>query len=81
MTDYHQKISSMRSIAALVRLHRRQAGLSQSMLAELAGLGRSAIQYIERGEETVQWNTLFKVLRILNMSVYISGPFVKDDVP
>lgn len=56
-------------IAKLVRYCRKQSGLSQKDLALHAGIGKTVIYDIEKGKETVQLNTLLKVLDVLNISI------------
>lgn len=46
---------------------RQKAGLSQTDLAELAGLSRTAIQGLEAGKESLQIDTLLKVCYVLNI--------------
>ncbi|MBN9344015.1 MAG: hypothetical protein BGO76_08235 [Caedibacter sp. 38-128] len=77
-TDYLPILEEMKSIAPLIRLHRKKAGLSQQALADLASVARRTISNIEDAEATVQLNILLKVLKALNMSLYISGPFITD---
>jgi len=76
--DFFLIVSSAANIAPLIRLHRKKAGLSQQALADLASVARRTIGNIEGGEETVQLDILLKVLKALNMSLHLSGPFVAD---
>ena len=62
-------------VAQIVRYFRKQSGLSQQMLAKLAGVGKTAVFDIEKGKETVQLNTLLKVLAILNIHMQLKTPF------
>lgn len=62
-------------IAKTIRHCRKRSGLSQLQLAKLAGIGKTALFDIEKGKETVQLNTLFKVLDILNIQVQLKTPF------
>lgn len=73
-----KKISSPQDIAPLIKELRRKAGLSQEELASFAGLSRTAVQRIERGEETIQLDTLFKMLTILNIKVYLSHDLLTE---
>lgn len=68
-------------IAALIRYYRKQSGLSQQALAKLAGIGKTALFDIEKGKETIQLNTLLKVLDVLNMRIQVETPFAmsKED--
>jgi len=62
-------------IAELVRYFRKQAGLSQLELAEHAGLGKTVIFDIEKGKESVQLNSLLKILDVLNIKLKFETPF------
>lgn len=64
-------------IAKIIRYCRKQSGLSQEGLAKLAGVGKTVIFDIEKGKETVQLNTLLKVLDVLNIQMKFETPFTK----
>lgn len=66
-------------IGKTVRYFRKQSGLSQLGLAQLAGVGKTAVFDIEKGKETVQLNTLLKVLAVLNIKIKLETPFVQPD--
>lgn len=59
---------------------RQKAGLSQSDLAELAGLSRTAIQGIESGKESLQIDTLLKVCHVLNIRLSFDHPLIEGGV-
>ena len=59
---------SSNDIASMVRYYRKQSGLSQRDFAKVARIGKTALFDIEKGKETVQLNTLLKVLDVLNVS-------------
>ncbi len=63
------------NIAKTVRYFRKQSGLSQQQLAQLAGVGKTAIFDIEHGKKTIQLNTLLNVLEILNIKIELKTPF------
>lgn len=62
-------------IANAVFYCRKQSGLSQQQLAILAGVGKTVVFDIEKGKETVQFNTILKVLNVLNISLTLKTPF------
>lgn len=64
-------------IAKMIHYYRRQSGLSQYELAQLAGVGKTVIFDIEKGKETVQLNTLLKVLEVLNIKMKFETPFAQ----
>jgi y4mF family transcriptional regulator len=61
----------------IVREHRRLSGLSQSQLASLAGVGKTVIFDIEHGKESVQFDTLMKVLAALNIRFILQSPVLE----
>ncbi len=61
-------------IAKIVHYCRKQSGLSQQELAKLAGVGKTVVFDIEKGKETVQLNTLLKVLDVLNIQMKLETP-------
>jgi len=65
-------------IAEIVRLHRKAAKLSRIQLAELAGVGKTVIYDIEKGKETIQLDTLRKILRVLNIKIVLTSPFMDE---
>jgi len=66
----------MLTFAQLVQSHRKKAGLTQAQLAKLAGTGKTVIWEIEHGRESVQWDTLQKIFRILNITVEWRSPLL-----
>lgn len=74
-----KQILSTQDIAPLMKDLRRKAGLSQEELASFSGLSRTAVQRLERGEETIQMDTLFKILAILNIKVYLSHDLLTEE--
>ena len=66
---------SSNDIASMVRYYRKQSGLSQRDFAKVAGIGKTALFDIEKGKETVQLNTLLKVLDVLNIKIKFDTPF------
>ncbi len=58
----------------LIIEHRKKSHLSQSDLAIFAGVSRTAVQRLEQGNLTIQLDTLLKILKILNIQLYLQGP-------
>ncbi|HEX8530101.1 MAG TPA: helix-turn-helix domain-containing protein [Cytophagales bacterium] len=65
-------------LSALVRFHRKRAGLSGNELADLAGVGKNAVYAVEQGKMTVQWDTLLKILGALNVQVRFRSPLMEE---
>ena len=64
-------------IAKMVRYFRKQSGISQQQLAELAGIGKTVVFDIEKGKATVQLDSLLKVLAVLNIKLQLETPFAQ----
>jgi len=62
-------------IGQMVKYYRKRSGLSQQALAQVAGVGKTVVFDIEKGKETVQLNSLIKVLAVLNIHVKFETPF------
>jgi HTH-type transcriptional regulator / antitoxin HipB len=60
----------------IVKYHRKISGLNQKELADLAGVGKTVIFDIEKGKETIQFSTLSKVLKILNIKIEFNSPLL-----
>jgi y4mF family transcriptional regulator len=67
-------------LGLLIREHRKQASLSQQELAKYAGVGKTVIYDIEHGKETIQLNTLLKILDVLNIQIQFSSPLLTQKV-
>lgn len=63
------------NLANIVRYYRKQSGLSQQELAKLAGVGKTVVYDIEKGKESVQLNTILKILEVLNIKIKFETPF------
>ncbi|MGK0184230.1 MAG: HTH-type transcriptional regulator/antitoxin HipB, partial [Halioglobus sp.] len=50
-------VNDFTHIAKLILFHRKRAGLSRIQLAELAGIGKTAVYDVEHGKESVKLNT------------------------
>lgn len=72
-------IMTPENLAKTIHYFRKQSGLTQQQLAQLAGVGKTAVFDIEKGKSTVQLNTLLKVLNILNIKVRLETPFKQPD--
>lgn len=68
-----------KTLARIIKQHRKAAHLSQLQLAELADVGKTVVFDIEKGKETVKLATLRKVLKVLNIKVRLYSPFMNDD--
>ena len=65
-------------LAGVIRLHRKAAKLSRVQLAELAGVGKTVVYDIEKGKESVQLDTLRKILKVLNIKIVLTSPLMDN---
>ena len=68
-----------RTLAEIVRLHRKHGCLTRNQLADLAGVGKTVIYDIEAGKETIRFTTLKKILNALNIKMIFTSPVMEDD--
>lgn len=66
----------MNRISEIIKAHRRKAGLSQIELAKFAGVGKTVIFDLEHGKESVRYDTLAKVLSVLNVKIRFESPLL-----
>ncbi len=65
-------------LAQIIKMHRKAAGLSRVELAELAGVGKTVVYDIEKGKESVQLDTLRKILKVLNVRILLKSPLMDN---
>ena len=61
-------------IGQLLRAVRKKSGLTQLMLAKMAGVGKTVVFDMEKGKATVQLDSLLKVLEVLNIQLKLLSP-------
>jgi len=65
-------------LADAIKMHRKAARLSRIRLAEMAGVGKTVVFDLEKGKETIQLDTLRKIMAVLNIKVQITSPFMNQ---
>ena len=65
-------------LGLFVKKHRKQAGLTQLESANLAGVGKTTVFDVEKNKETVRWNNILAVLKVLNIEVKFISPIHKS---
>jgi y4mF family transcriptional regulator len=65
------------NLGLFIKEHRKEAGLTQLELANLAGVGKTTVFDIEKNKETVRWNNLLAILKVLNIEVQFKSPIHK----
>jgi y4mF family transcriptional regulator len=71
--------SFVNKLAKTIRLHRKISRLTQTQLADFAGVGKTVIFDLEHGKSTVKLDTLLKVLKVLNVRLEISSPLGEEN--
>ena len=71
-------MAQSQEFAEVIRKHRKAAGLSRIQLADLAGVGKTAIYDIERGKESVRLDTFQKILKVLNIRIVLTSPLMEN---
>jgi HTH-type transcriptional regulator / antitoxin HipB len=70
------KMMQTQELADIIKMHRKSAKLSRVQMAEMAGVGKTVIYDIEKGKETVQLDTLRKILKVLNIKMQFTSPLI-----
>lgn len=65
-------------LGKIIRFHRKKTGLSQAQFARMIGVGKSVIFDLEKGKDTVQLDTLNKVLSGLNITVKLDSQLMQE---
>ena len=73
-------MSESKELAAIVKMHRKAAKLTQLQLAELAGVGKTVVFDVEKGKETVKLHTLRKILKVLNIKIQLTSPLLNNQI-
>jgi transcriptional regulator with XRE-family HTH domain len=61
------RLYSASSLGPAIRHYRKEAGLTQAQLADMAGLNRSYLSELEQGSETEQVRRILRVLKLLGV--------------
>ena len=68
-----KRITSINDFGEALRSYRKDQGITQDELANIANLSRKVIIDLEKGKSTVQFNVLEKILKVTNLSLWIEG--------
>ncbi len=66
------------NIAAIVLYHRKRAGLSREECAALAGVGKTVVYDLEHGKTSIRFDTLLKILYVLNIKLDFQSPLMQE---
>lgn len=64
-------------LGAVIRYHRKKAGLSRADVCRLAEVGKTTLYDLEHGKTAVRLDTVLRVLRTLNVRLEWTSP-LKD---
>lgn len=62
------------NLGAFIKIHRKEAGLTQLQLADLAGIGKTTVFDIEKNKESIRWDNLKSVMKVLNIDIRLISP-------
>jgi len=65
--DQPFRLYTAASVGPAIRHYREEAGLTQEQLAERAGLNRTYLSQLERGEGSEQVNRILRLLKLLGV--------------
>ena len=68
------------TLSELILQTRKRANLTQSELAELAGVGKTVVWDLEHGKRTIRLETLLKVLAPLNIDLIARSPITREEM-
>ena len=77
-TMSHEEQVSCEAIGKKIRDLRREQGLTQAQLADLANTGIRLVGNLGNGKETCQTGKLLRVLSALGVVVHIYSPYDKE---
>lgn len=66
------------SISEMVKFHRKKTKLSQQELALLAGVGKTVVFDVEKGKQTIRFDSLLKILHVLNIKLEFKSPLMEN---
>lgn len=64
---------SPRQLGTVIQRTRKQLGLTQTQLANLAGLRQEKVSIVENGQEGAKLSTIFALLAALNLEITIEA--------
>ena len=70
--------TSITQLGKAIPFHRKRAGLTRAELSELAGVGQTTIYELEHGKESIQFNMVFHILDVLNISLQVDSPLMNE---
>ena len=65
------------TIGSIIQFHRKQAGISQKELADLAEIGKTSVFNLEKGKSNFRIETLLKICSILNIELEFKGQLME----
>ncbi|MBP9727169.1 MAG: helix-turn-helix transcriptional regulator [Gammaproteobacteria bacterium] len=65
-------------LARCIHYHRKKSGLTQAQLAQFAGIGKTVVFDVEHNKNSVQLDTLLRILSVLNIDIQLDSPLMKE---
>lgn len=66
------KVRTPADLGKLIRLRRRDVGLTQAQLAQLAGVGNRFLSELERGKPTAAVGLVLQVASVLGLEIFLA---------
>lgn len=63
------------NIGEIIRTMRKESGLTQKGLADLAGIGKTTVFDLENGKTGVSFSNILKLCKVLNIRIITKDPF------
>ncbi len=63
------------NIGETIQTVRKQSGLTQKGLADLAGVGKTTVFDVENGKNSIRFSNILKICRVLNIRLKTKDPF------
>ncbi|PIK15974.1 helix-turn-helix transcriptional regulator [Halobacteriovorax sp. JY17] len=73
MSDKVSIINDSKKIASMIKEIRKQRKITQTELADYAGLSRAGIAKIESGASDIKLSTLISIANLLGLDLYLKG--------
>ena len=64
------------NLGSTVKTHRKAIGLSRQRLAEIADVRKITVHAIEKGDQSIRFEKLIKILGALNINLSLTSPIM-----
>ncbi|MGD0465836.1 MAG: helix-turn-helix domain-containing protein [Gammaproteobacteria bacterium] len=68
----------LENLGSIIRYHRKKCGINYLELAKLAQVGKTTVFDIEHSKKTIRFNTMLKILDVLNITIELKSPLMSS---